>query len=565
LASPSAASVDTTPAAETGAGRALTVFTERRTLVMIALGFASGLPYLLIYDTLTAWLRQEGLSLQVIGFFSLATLVSSFKFLWAPLVDRTHVPVLTAWLGHRRSWMLLSQVAITAGLVLLAGTNPGTQITTMAVFAVVVSFWTATQDIVLDAWRIEVADASRQGAMAAAYSWGYRGATITAGALPLFLAESLGWNVSYGVMAAVMGLSVLATLAAPRETQHAVRETHLEGVPRRPIGDAVEWVARLAVLAAGALLLGSGLAANATMLATVLGAVGLASWGTALTELWRSPSGVWYQLLSVLAGFAVIILSVLRAPGGRTRPGVFLDAALGDPLRNFFDRYGRSAATILALVCLYRISDFVLNIMNPFYLDLGFTLTEVAEVRKIFGVVATLFGVFLGGYAVARLGLMRALLIGALAGPGSNLIYIWLGMRGHDLFALFVAIGVENVFSGFAAVCLIAYMSSLTTTGFTATQYALFSSLYALPGRIVASQSGRIVESAARSADAGGVFSGLPALFAGVPPESYASAFEKSGVSPAALASGYAAFFLYSFLIGLFAIALTIKVARAAR
>ncbi len=541
---------------------ALAVFTERRTLVMVALGFAAGLPYLLIFDTLSAWLRQEGLSLQVIGFFSLATLVSSFKFLWAPIVDRARIPVLTSWLGHRRSWMLACQVVIVVGLALISLQSPTSSLATMAALAVLVGFFSATQDIVIDAWRIEVADSSRHGAMAAAYSWGYRGAMIVAGAVPLLLAGSFGWNLSYGVMALTMAVSTVATLLAPREAEHAVRDMHVAGVAAHPVRDGFEWAARLAVLAAGALLLGSGLTASASVLAMILTGAGASDAGAALVGAWRSGAGIWYQLVAVLIGFAIIIVSVLPVPGLRTRPGTFLSAALGDPLRDFFARYRRNALWILALICLYRLSDFVLNIMNPFYLDLGFTLVEVAEVRKIFGVAATMAGIFAGGYAVARIGLMRALLIGAFAGPLSNLVFLWLATRGHDLFGLFVAIGSDNVFGGFSATCLIAYMSSLTTEGFTATQYALFSSLYALPGRLVASQSGRIVEGAARSAEDGGMFSALRGLFVNVPSESFASALAKSGVSPASLASGYAAFFLYSCAIGLFAIVLTVIVVR---
>jgi PAT family beta-lactamase induction signal transducer AmpG len=200
--------------------------------------------------------------------------------------------------------------------------------------------------------------------------------------------------------------------------------------------------------------------------------------------------------------------------------------------------------------------------MNPFYLDLGYSLVEIAEVRKIFGVAMTLFGVFAGGLAVARYGLLPSLVVGALAGPLSNLLFIWLAMQDHNLLALFAAIGLDNVAGAFAATCLIAYMSSLTSAGFTATQYALFSSLYAIPGRLIASQSGRIVENAARLADQGGIGSSLKALFAGAPPEKFAAAVERSGVTPAALGSGYVVFFLYSALIGVFALGLAIAVHR---
>ena len=382
--------------------QALAVYAERPTLVMMALGFAAGLPFLLIFDTLSAWLRDVGLSLEVIGFFSLATLVYSFKFLWAPLVDRTRVPWLTRRLGHRRSWMLACQIPIIVGLWLVSGRSPADELGLMAILAVLVGFSSATQDIAIDAWRIEVVDESRQGAMAAAYQWGYRVATLVAGALPLFMAESYGWNLSYGVMAGLMGLGVLATLAAPREARHTIRETRVDDMPRVAARDGLEWVARLGVLAAGALILGSGLAANASLLADLVAGLGLAGTADALLAAWRGPAGLWFQLFAVLAGFVAIAMAVSPVPGSRTRPGVYLGSALGDPLRDFFARYGRRARPILALICLYRLSDFLLNIMNPFYLDLGFTLTEVAEVRKIFGVAATMFGVFAAGYSIAR-------------------------------------------------------------------------------------------------------------------------------------------------------------------
>jgi MFS transporter, PAT family, beta-lactamase induction signal transducer AmpG len=173
-----------------------------------------------------------------------------------------------------------------------------------------------------------------------------------------------------------------------------------------------------------------------------------------------------------------------------------------------------------------------------------------------------MFGVFAGGVAVARYGLLRAMVIGAFAGPLSNLLFIWLAMQGHSLFALFAAIGLDNVAGGFAGTCLIAYMSSLTSAGFTATQYALFSSLYAIPGRLLASQSGRIVEGAARLADAGGMLSGLKEIFAGQPPDHFAAALERSGVTPAALGTGYVMFFAYSALIGVFAVMLSLAVER---
>lgn len=545
-----------------GALAALAIFIERRALVMLALGFASGLPNLLIFDTLSLWLREAGLSLKVISIFALATLSYSLKFLWAPLIDRTRVPFLTGLLGHRRSWMIVLQVLLMIGLWLISGTDPARNLAVMAAFAAFVAFVSATQDIVIDAWRIEAADVEKQGAMAAAYQWGYRVAMVVAGAAPLLLAEAYSWNISYAVMACLMLLGVAGVLFAPREQAHTVRPIHADGVPSRPALEAPEWIARLGVFALGALLLGCGLAADASLLAAGLQAIGLADAGAAITEAWAmKPEGIYFQLLSVLAGLGVIVLAVCPIPGFRTRPGLYLFAALGDPLRDFLRRYRGTAALILALICLYRLSDFVLNIMNPFYADLGFSKIEIAEARKVFGVVMTVIGVGLGGFFVARLGLMRALVIGAFAGPLSNLAFGWLALQGPQLWALFVAIGIDNVAGGISGTCLIAYMSSLTSAGFTATQYALFSSLYALPGKLIASQSGRIVEGSAAAADQGGPMAVLKAMFSGLPPQAYAGAMERSQVTPAALGAGYLVFFLYSAVLGVAAVILAFIVA----
>lgn len=539
----------------------LRVYTERSAVVMVALGFSAGLPYYLVFDTLSAWLRASGLSLEVIGFFSLVTLVSSFKFLWAPFVDRLRIPVLDAWLGHRRAWMLACQASIILGLWFVAGLNPAVNLGAVAVCATFVGFATATQDIAIDAWRIEVAETSRQGAMAAAYQWGYRVAIIMAGAVPLLLAGNYGWNLAYAVMAALMVVGVVGVLAAPREAQHTVRPIETAGLAAAPVRDAVEWIVRLLVLAMGALALGSGLAANAGILGKVLAALGLPAARDLVLAAWASDARVWVHLGSVLAGFAIIAIAASPVPVMRTRPGVYLATALADPLRDFFARHRKTGTLVLALICLYRIPDFVLNIMNPFYLDLGYTLVEIAEIRKVFGVFMTMFGVFAGGVAVARYGLLRAMVIGALAGPLSNLLFVWLALQDHSLWALFAAIGLDNVAGGFAGTCLIAYMSSLTSAGFTATQYALLSSLYTIPGRLIASQSGRIVEYAARMAD-GGALAGLTGLFANRAPQTFATAIEKSGVSPEALGAGYVVFFSYSALIGVFALVLAIVVQR---
>jgi PAT family beta-lactamase induction signal transducer AmpG len=532
-------------------------FLHRRVLVMLALGFSAGLPNLLIFDTLSAWLRDGGISLAVIGFFSLATLAYSAKFLWAPLVDRTRIPVLTTWLGHRRSWMLMAQLAIMLGLWLISGQDPATSLGVMAAVAVFVGFAGATQDIVIDAWRIEAAEVRQQGIMAAAYQWGYRVAMVVAGAVPLALAEIYSWSLSYAAMAALMGIGIAAVLFAPRESAHTIRPIHAEGVEARPAFEVLEWTVRGALLILGGLVAGAGLGGDPSPLALLFGPDVLG-----LAPLWKgTPWSTFLQVGAVALGLTIIAFACAPIPGFRTRPGLYLGASFGAPLKDFFQRYAGTAGLILALICTYRVSDFVLNVMNPFYLDLGFSKVEIAEVRKLFGVIASMLGVFLGGWAVVKLGLMRALVIGAFAGAISNLVFIGLAVIGHSMPALFVAIGIDNVASGFAGTCLIAYMSSLTSSGFTATQYALFSSLYALPGKLIASQSGRIIEGAARSASDGGTFAALNTLLGSVTPESYVVAAQTAQVAPAALGAGYITFFIYSTLIGAAAIVLTLIVA----
>lgn len=542
---------------------ALGVFGERPILIMLGLGFGSGLPNSLIFDTMSAWLRTAGLTLSVISLFSLATLPYSFKFIWAPLVDRQILPGLTRWLGHRRSWMLASQLAVILGLVLISAGDPQSGLGSMAVIAVLTGFAAATQDIVVDAWRIEAADVSRQGAMAAGYQWGYRIANLVAGAAPLFIAQRVGWHVAYLAMAAVMSLACVAVLLAPREAEHRVRPIPTEGVRRAPARDLVEWIVRAVILIVGVLLLGSGLGARADLLSGTLNAIGAHGSAAALGAAWiAKPNGVWLQLASVVVGFAVLALAAMPVPRARTLPGVYLAHALGDPLVDFFQRFGKRALIILALICVYRLSDFVLNLMSAFYLDLGFSLDEIAEVRKVFGAIASVVGVFIGGLAVARFGVIRALVVGAFALPITNTIFGWLAVQGPQLNALILAIGVDNIVSAYAGTCLIAYMSSLTGVGFTATQYALFSSLYSLPGKIIASQSGRIVESAARSVDAGGPLAPLRNLFVHTPPAAFAGAMAKSHVSPDSLGAGYVVFFLYSGLVGVLAMVLVAIVAR---
>ena len=382
----------------------LGIYTQPRVLAMLVLGFSSGLPFPLVFTTLTAWLTTTGVSKSQIGMFAWAGIAYSVKFAWAPLVDRLGIPGLTAWFGRRRSWMLLSQCGVIAVLLLMSVTDPAARLTQVALLTVVLAVCSATQDIAVDAWRIEAVAERLQGAMAAAYQVGYRTAVLVAGAGALYIADLGSWGLAYQVMAALMLPGVLTAL--------------LVAEPAVAIG--------------------------------VAGASSLTDW--------------------------------------------FSTAVVG-PFREFFQRVGGFGFVLLLFIGSYRISDMVLGVMaNPFYIDTGFSLSEIATVTKVFGFGITLVGAALGGVAVARYGAARPLVVGAILLAASNLVFIGLAQAGPDLGWLIAAICADNLAAGFVGTIFIAYLSSLTNVAYTATQYALFTSLMSLPGRLLSGFSGQVVE-----------------------------------------------------------------------
>ena len=392
----------------------LKVYLEPPTLRMLLLGFSAGLPLLLVFGTLSFWLREAGIDRTTIGYLSWVGLAYAFKWVWAPLVDRMPLPLLTRWLGRRRSWLLLAQLMVVAGLVALSFNDPKVALEPVVWAALAVAFGSATQDIALDAYRIESADTDRQAALAAAYQTGYRLAMIWAGAGALWLAaraEVVGvagyqqgaWQTAYLVMAASMSLGMLTVLFSPEPAHRTL-------VPAR---NAAEW----------------------------------------------------------------------------------LKGALIEPFADFLSRYGKQALLILALIAIYRISDVVMGIMaNPFYVDMGFTKDEVAAVTKIYGVIMTLVGAFVGGVLSMRFGVMRVLMLGAVLSAATNLLFAALSTRGHDVTALIVVVSADNMASGIASAAFIAYLSSLTNINYSATQYALFSSMMLLAPKFLAGYSGRYVD-----------------------------------------------------------------------
>ena len=428
----------------------LSIYRQPRVLGMICLGFSAGLPFLLVFSTLSAWLRDIGIARTTIGFFSWVGITYSIKFFWAPVIDRLPFTGLTTWLGKRRGWMLAAQITIVLGLTGMALTDPHTELTRLAIFALLVAFGSATQDITVDAYRIEAVEKNMQGAMAATYVFGYRIALLVTGAGAFYIAEAWSWPTAYLVMATLMGIGIATTLIIS-EPVHVIDENtrKLEEKLEKSIG---------------------------------------------LQQKKNLPA-------RIIAWFS---------------------DAVASPFVEFFQRNGALAIVILLLVSTYKISDITMGVMaNPFYLDLGFSKTDIANVTKIFGFFMTIAGAAAGGMLVLRYGMLRPLLAGAVLIMTTNLLFVWLAVSEPGLVSLAIVISADNLGGGFATSAFIAYLSSLTNTAYTATQYALFSSLMTLPAKFIGGFSGWVVDS-----------------------------------------SGYAPFFLYTGLLGLPAILLVLYLLR---
>jgi PAT family beta-lactamase induction signal transducer AmpG len=420
---------------------------QPKVAVMLALGFSSGLPFLLTGNTLGYWLRDEGTTLKAIGFLSWVGLAYSVKFLWAPIIDRVDAP-LVGGLGRRRGWMLVSQVLVGGGLIALSIVGLSAGLATLGLLAVVVAFASSTQDIVVDAWRIEAAaDSDELGLLSAAYQLGYRAALLVTDALILIAASHFGWPISYFSMAVLMAVGIGASLAA------------------------IEPARAGEVFAAKA---------QAAPLTSVRGLV---------------------------------------------------DAVAG-PFLEFFRVYGWLALLMLAMISLYRLPEFMMGPMaNPFYHDLGLTKDAVGAVRASIGLVASLLGIAAGGFSAIRFGYFRTLIAGLILQSVVISAFALLAYQGPDIRVFGAVMAADNFGIGFAGVALVTYMSTLTSLGYTATQYALLSSAYTYVGKFAKGFSGVLVEHLA---------------------------------SGRTLLDGYALFFIGCGLLGAPALVLCILLARAA-
>ena len=387
------------------------IYTRPTVLGMVFFGFSAGLPYLLVFSTLTAWLTDEGVSRSAIGLFAWVGMTYSVKVIWAPIVDRAAIPFFGRVLGQRRSWILFGQMLVVCGLIAISILGVS-NLPLLALFSVIVAFGSSTQDIAIDAYRIEAIEEEYQGAMSASYILGYRIALLIAGAGAFYVASFTAWSNVYLVMAVLMGVGFGAVMLAKEplfSRQGLIRETD--------------------------------------------------------------------------SAFNV-------------QKFTFLNAVV-NPFKDFFVRNGSFALLIILLIGVYRLSDIVMGIMaNPFYLDMGYSKIEIANITKLFGFFMTIFGAFVGGLLVIKWGVGRCLLIGAVAVATTNLFFAQLALLANpDLNWLAVTVSLDNLSGGFATTAFIAYLSGLTNKAYTATQYALFSSLMTLPGKFMSGFSGFVVDS----------------------------------------------------------------------
>ncbi len=459
---------------------------------MLFLGFSAGVPILLIFSTLGLWLNEAGVAKSSITFFSWAALGYSFKFVWAPLVDRLPLPILTRALGRRRSWMLVSQLAIMGSIILMSSVDPQADIESlelMAIGAVLLGFSSATQDIVIDAYRIESADKDMQSMLSATYIAGYRIGMLVAGAGGLFLASYLGstkelysvdaWSNTYLIMSLIMMIGVITTLV--------IREP-------RSISAAMHYST-----ADYARFFGLFLAIVAAFIATFIYSSDLVkTLKPALSEIFLNKhlSGFIIGTLRMMLAIASAYIAARILVGLNIVNRSMVNNTYVDPIKDFFNRYGLSVAILLlAVIGLYRVSDIVLGVVaNIFYQDIGFTKVEIATVSKTFGLFMTIAGGFLGGLMAIRFGIFRVLFLGALLSALTNLLFIVLANIGHDMTWLYITITMDNLSAGLAGAAFIAFLSSLTNIKFTAVQYAVFSSLMTLLPKIFGGYSGTLVE-----------------------------------------------------------------------
>lgn len=452
---------------------AFNIYLNRRVMGMLFLGFSAGLPLFLIFSTLSLWLREAGVDRSAVTYFSWAALAYSFKFIWAPVIDKLPLPFLHARLGRRRSWLFVAQLSVIFAIVWMAMVNPAEGLGGMAVAAILLGFASASQDIVIDAYRIEAVKKEFQAAMSAMYIAGYRIGMLVSGAGGLYLASYFGsgeqysydaWQSTYLIMAMVMLVGVATTFLIEEPEINSKVETYLH-----ELSDYVRFFIMFVV-----------------MVAAFIYGFKIFNFGFSNGFINESVRLITSLVFSLLGIYLLIALKAVNKE--------MVYSTYVEPVADFFQRYGKAAIFLLLLVGMYRISDIVLGVIaNVFYHDIGFSKNEIATTTKVFGIIMTLVGGFLGGIMTMRYGVMRILLLGAILSALTNLLFMWLAHTGNDIVLLSGVIAADNLSAGLASAAFIAYLSSLTNISFTAVQYAILSSLMTLFPKLLGGYSGEMV------------------------------------------------------------------------
>ena len=395
-----------------------------RVLAMLFLGFSAGLPLLLVFGTLSAWLARSGIDKSTIGYVSWVALLYGFKFAWSPLVDRLRLPIIGLLLGQRRSWMLVAQAGIVLGLLLMSNSDPVTSLGLLVYAALLVAFSSATQDIAIDAWRIEAMPTESQGAMSGTYQMGYRLGMLLAGGGAFSLAHFYSWPTAYAVLSLFMLVGVVTTLLIPEPERNISQDT-------------------------------------------------------------------WQQEQQVVH----FLENSNHLPEKLRQIYAWMIGAVICPFTEFFKRNGHFALMVLLFIAVFRISDISMGIMaNPLYVDIGYSDLQIGLVTKTIGPVVTIIGALLGGAMVIRYGVFPILMLGAIIVIVTNLLFVLVALNPPSTLFLSMVIAADNVSAGIAGSAFIAYLSGLTNKAYTATQYALFSSLMLLPAKFIGGFSGSVVE-----------------------------------------------------------------------
>lgn len=458
-----------------------------RVITMVFFGFSAGIPLLLIFSSLSLWLGEAGIEEKAVTFFSWAALGYSFKFVWAPLIDKVPLPYLSKYFGRRRAWLMVSQISIAIAIMLMGSVDPAISeenLSFLALSAVLLGFSAATQDIVIDAYRIESADVRLQAMASSAYVAGYRTGMVVSGAGALFMASWLGsemgeyqylaWKWTYYAMAATMVVGLITTLIIdePEVTR-----------ANKYIYATFDYVRLVLVF-----------------ICTVIGFISFFFFSSDWLDQWHDffnsvlISFLLETMRLILAimfsAFIGFILITLHAVNRQMVKETWVE-----PVEDFFQRYGlKTALILLVLIGLYRISDIIPGVIsNLFYQSLGFTKPEIATAVKTFGVFVSIAGGVIGGVVATYLGVMRTLMIGAVLTALTNLVFVWLAFEGHNLMVMYTAVTIDNLAAGFATAAFVAFLSGLTNVSFTAMQYAIFSSLMTLIPKTLGGYSGTMV------------------------------------------------------------------------